>query len=249
METPRKQAIRPFWIPFQALFVLLKTPRLWITIFFPLFSILTAGLVSSVVIFLTLLGPQARYIQSLFNPSYTLIIISWIVSLLLVICESGAAIVILSLFLISSEVKVFDTVLQEKCPSLYLPQSPNDMPIIATQLSSLRMGLLGIVTLISTLPLNAVPILGQFMFVFINGWTQGPLSHTRYFDLKGWDQSRRESFIRQHRWLYWQFGISKTILEMIPIVNCLGVYVNSIGAALLAHELEQLEDNLVNQSS
>lgn len=49
------------------------------------------------------------------------------------------------------------------------------------------------------LPLNFIPVVGTAIFIILQGKRAGPSSHTRYFQLKEWSSSQRETHIEQHR--------------------------------------------------
>lgn len=56
----------------------------------------------------------------------------------------------------------------------------------------------GVVRYLLTLPLNAIPVLGTVVFLFINGHRAGPGWHARYFQLKGFDSAQRKAFVAAH---------------------------------------------------
>ncbi|KAG0364405.1 hypothetical protein BGZ54_007556 [Gamsiella multidivaricata] len=100
-----------------------------------------------------------------------------------------------------------------------------------------------IVVLILTLPLNLIPILGQILYAFINGWilTFGVRFH---YDAEirniSVAQSRREAWKRRSE--YSGFGSVAVALEMIPIANLLFMWTNIVGCALwVADEIEREE--------
>lgn len=57
----------------------------------------------------------------------------------------------------------------------------------------------GIVQYLATLPLNLLPVLGTASFLCINGHRAGPGWHARYFQLKGFDNTKRVAFVESHR--------------------------------------------------
>ena len=52
------------------------------------------------------------------------------------------------------------------------------------------------------LPLNFIPVVGTVVFVILQGKRNGPASHTRYFQLKGWSKTQREEFVEKSRGAY-----------------------------------------------
>ena len=52
------------------------------------------------------------------------------------------------------------------------------------------------------LPLNFIPIVGTVMFVILQGRRAGPAAHTRYFQLKGWNNSQQQKHIEANKGAY-----------------------------------------------
>lgn len=52
------------------------------------------------------------------------------------------------------------------------------------------------------LPLNFIPVVGTLMYISSQGRRAGPLSHLRYFQLKGWDSRRRDEWVKDNRVSY-----------------------------------------------
>ena len=52
------------------------------------------------------------------------------------------------------------------------------------------------------LPLNAIPVVGTVMFVILQGRRVGPAAHTRYFQLKEWNEAEKERHIEQNKAAY-----------------------------------------------
>jgi hypothetical protein len=49
------------------------------------------------------------------------------------------------------------------------------------------------------LPLNFIPVVGTAIFIVLQGKRGGPQAHSRYFQLKEWSTSQKETFVHQHR--------------------------------------------------
>lgn len=58
------------------------------------------------------------------------------------------------------------------------------------------------------LPLNFIPVVGTVIFVLLQGKRAGPAAHTRYFQLKQWNNSQQEKHIEQYRGAYTGYGLS-----------------------------------------
>lgn len=52
------------------------------------------------------------------------------------------------------------------------------------------------------LPLNFIPVVGTAVFVVLQGRRVGPAAHTRYFQLKGWNNSQKEEHVEKHKGAY-----------------------------------------------
>ncbi|KIW04704.1 uncharacterized protein PV09_04437 [Verruconis gallopava] len=89
------------------------------------------------------------------------------------------------------------------------------------------------------LPLNFIPVVGTVIFLVLQGRKFGPQAHARYFQLKKMSNHRREEFVEQRKAAYTSFGITATLLEMVPFVGILFTFTNTVGAALWAADLEK----------
>ncbi|RAL00713.1 EI24 domain-containing protein [Aspergillus ibericus CBS 121593] len=90
------------------------------------------------------------------------------------------------------------------------------------------------------LPLNLVPVVGTFMYVYAQGKTYGPAVHERYFRLKGWGRKEREKWVVRLRGAYTGFGMAAFALEMIPFASIAFAFTNTVGAALWSADLERI---------
>ncbi|KAK2800647.1 hypothetical protein FQN51_006030 [Onygenales sp. PD_10] len=106
------------------------------------------------------------------------------------------------------------------------------MPLAKFSLTSLVRSLM-------YLPLNMIPVVGTVMYVLTQGKRLGPLSHERYFQLKGWDGRKKEEWIGAHRAAYTSFGAAAFVLEMVPFASLAFSFTNTVGAALWASNLEK----------
>ncbi|KAM0789244.1 hypothetical protein ACM66B_000087 [Microbotryomycetes sp. NB124-2] len=90
-----------------------------------------------------------------------------------------------------------------------------------------------------TLPLNFIPGVGTAFFLFYNGQRAGPGYHGRYFELKQFDKSKREQFVRERRGAYTSFGAASIALGLVPVVGIATQFSSTVGAALLAADFEK----------
>jgi len=119
----------------------------------------------------------------------------------------------------------------------------------------------GIIRYIISLPLNSIPIVGTALFLLYNGAKAGPGFHARYFQLKNFDKTTRQSFVGSRRAAYtaWvasvhysytgkidsssasRFGAVALGLNLVPVVGLLFNITSTIGAALWANKLEKTQ--------
>lgn len=52
------------------------------------------------------------------------------------------------------------------------------------------------------LPLNLIPVVGTVLYIFMQGKRAGPILHARYFQLKGWDSTMREEWVKKNQGAY-----------------------------------------------
>lgn len=112
------------------------------------------------------------------------------------------------------------------------------------------------------LPLNLIPVVGTVLYIFMQGKRAGPVLHARYFQLKGWDSTMREEWVKKNQGAYTgcvnsilfpfppaavrsnadyplRLGIAAFALEMIPFASIAFSFTNTVGAALWAADLEK----------
>jgi len=88
------------------------------------------------------------------------------------------------------------------------------------------------------LPLNFIPVVGTVLFVLIQGKTRGNSVHTRYFQLKNWNASRKDQWLKDNMAPYAAFGTVATLLELVPVASIFFSFTNTVGAALWAADIE-----------
>ncbi|WWC67754.1 uncharacterized protein I206_101666 [Kwoniella pini CBS 10737] len=96
-----------------------------------------------------------------------------------------------------------------------------------------------VVRYILTLPLNLIPVVGTVFFLGFNGFKSGPGYHARYFQLKGYDKTKKQELIKKRRGAYTAFGTMAMVLNLIPGLSILFNFTTSVGAALWASDLEK----------
>ncbi|KAI5121863.1 hypothetical protein M0805_001071 [Coniferiporia weirii] len=89
------------------------------------------------------------------------------------------------------------------------------------------------------LPLNLIPLFGTAVFLVVQGRRTGPIYHSRYFQLKGFDNTQKESFIQSHKGGYIAFGTTAMVMNLIPLASIFFTFTSTVGAALWAAEIEK----------
>lgn len=56
------------------------------------------------------------------------------------------------------------------------------------------------------LPLNLIPVVGTLLYVALQGKRVGPSLHARYFQLKGWNGSQSDEWVKRNRGAYTGYG-------------------------------------------
>jgi uncharacterized protein involved in cysteine biosynthesis len=92
---------------------------------------------------------------------------------------------------------------------------------------------------LAALPINLIPILGQYLFLVMVAYFVSWGCHMHYFDLKfmSWHESR--DYVKKNWNFYFAFGHIAGMLEAIPLFGLFFMMTNVIGAALWAVELEE----------
>ncbi|CAH1756818.1 3555_t:CDS:2 [Entrophospora sp. SA101] len=90
-----------------------------------------------------------------------------------------------------------------------------------------------IITLLITMPLHLFPVIGTFLYCYLNGWimTWGHQIHY-HLEIKHWSVNQSRKFAWRNREDYIQFGAIAVALELIPILNLVFFWTNVVGAAL-----------------
>ena len=52
------------------------------------------------------------------------------------------------------------------------------------------------------LPLNFIPVVGTVIFIVLQGRKAGPGAHSRYFQLKGWNESQKQKHVEERKAAY-----------------------------------------------
>lgn len=99
------------------------------------------------------------------------------------------------------------------------------------------------------LPLNFIPVFGTAAFLFLQARSRGQMVHGRYFQLKKLSASRKQEWLEKHTGAYTAFGMVATLLEMIPVANIFFTYTNTVGAALWAADIEEINSTMTDETA
>jgi hypothetical protein len=216
----------------KALKIIVTTPRLWATILFPLILFIICSVALFVLLLACALYPQAKLFMDWFPKEKINESIAWIIAISLVILESSIGTVVLQLLILrKSQDRIFDFIIEENRGPEMVQEN-----VEWTSWSSQLQQLLAFVV---TLPVGAIPVIGPVLYVLANGYLQGPVQHARYFKQQKWTRSQIDEFVARNRSGYTLLGIYTTILELIPFINILGIYLNAVVSALYLIELLQ----------
>ncbi|KAF8936438.1 hypothetical protein EDD21DRAFT_150685 [Dissophora ornata] len=243
-------AIIPSGYPAQGIFYMLGHPSLFKNLICPILLTILWGFAVLIFGFSYLLKLQAHALISAKCPAA----LAWIVCIIFVLLEVAVLSILFYLIILPIyQDGLFDRVLKLRGLKHVLKRNEgNDLVKCMRGVSGgLWILFFQIIVLVITLPINIVPVLGQFAFVIINGWilTFGLRFH---YDAEIRNisvlQSRHEAW--QRRSEYTGFGAVAVGLEMIPIANLLFVWTNIVGCALwVADEIEKEESRLQQQQS
>ncbi|CAG8615366.1 1361_t:CDS:2 [Ambispora gerdemannii] len=228
--------------PLQGVYYFLTNWSLVRRIICVLFLTLVVALLAFGLSFAFLLRLQAIGLSDVGVPAW----LSWILSVILCIIES--AVFTLVFYLIATPIwqdALFDQVLRLKGLSRVLDERERNVSDLTLCCRGFSAGLTLVVfqiytliivetfMIILTLPLHLIPVLGTFLYCYVNGWVLAWGHQLHYhLEIKQWTLSQSRKFAWQQRDDFLMFGTVAVALEMIPIANFLFVWTNVVGAAL-----------------
>ncbi|GJJ73381.1 CysZ protein [Entomortierella parvispora] len=242
--------ILPSSYPVQGIVYLIAHPQLLTSLICPILLTLVWGLAAFIFGFAFLLKLQAHALIVAKCPAA----VAWIVAIIFVLLEIAVMVILFYLIVLPIyQDALFDRVLKLRGLRHVLKKNEgNDMRKCLRGVNGgLVVVFFQIVVMLLTFPVNVVPVLGQIVYVFLNGWifTFAVRFHydveIRYISVL---QSREEAWARRQE--YTSFGSVAFALEMIPLANLFFMWTNIVGAALwVADEIEKEESRLQNLSS
>jgi len=245
----------PSTYPVKGIFYFLSNWTLIRRIIFILLLTLIVALLAICLTFGFLLTLQAHALINAGCPEW----LAWIVSV--IFCLLEAVIFTVIFYLIVTPIwqdALFDEVLRLKGVGRVLENRRNTSElticcrgccsgIALAFISIYTIVLVQIITLLITMPLHAIPIIGTVLYCYINGWvmTWGHQIHY-HIEIKEWSINQSLRFAWKNRFDYSMFGFIAVALELIPIANFLFFWTNVVGAALWTADIIIDEQRLLN---
>ncbi|KAF8945958.1 hypothetical protein BGZ47_001676 [Haplosporangium gracile] len=242
--------IVPSGYPVQGIFYMFAHPSLFKNLICPIFITILWGIAVFIFGFAYLLKLQAHALINVKCPAA----VAWIVCIIFVLLEVAVLSLLFYLIILPIyEDSLFDRTLKLRGLRHVLKANEgNDMAKCMRGVGGgLWILLFQILVLILTFPLNLIPILGQVIFVAINGWVL-TFGYRFHYDAEIRNitilQSRREAWARRSE--FSQFGSVAFGLQMVPLANLLFAWTNIVGCALwVADEIERDEARLQSEQS
>ncbi|KAG0310562.1 hypothetical protein BGZ97_012486 [Linnemannia gamsii] len=242
--------IVPSSYPVQGIFYMLAHPSLFRNLICPIFITILWGIAVFIFGFAYLLKLQAHALIDVKCPAA----VAWIVCIIFVLLEVAVLSLLFYLIVLPIyEDSLFDRTLKLRGLRHVLKQNEgNDMVKCMRGVGGgLWILLFQIAVLILSFPVNLIPILGQVIFIAINGWVL-TFGYRFHYDAEIRNitilQSRREAWARKSE--YSQFGSAAFGLQMVPLANLLFAWTNVVGCALwVADEIERDEACLQSEQS
>ncbi|KAK6529949.1 hypothetical protein TWF281_009099 [Arthrobotrys megalospora] len=238
-----------YMFPIQGIYHFLRYPSLQRPLWRKVLPTILLSVVVIVTMFFVTYIPQAAVLTLVDGP------IAFINAAMLVLSESSTLILLISKWwwLDDATVEVFDAVLVQQNQTALVAAGREIKPAA----SSDPLGKLGkrlkkpfgdglmksLIRYIVLLPLNFIPVIGTMVFFVLNARNVGPAQHARYFQLKGFSNTERADFVKKNQGGYVGFGLACVLLNLVPIINIVFAFTHTVGAALWAVKLEQIEAN------
>ena len=92
---------------------------------------------------------------------------------------------------------------------------------------------------IITLPLSFIPLAGIPIFLLVNGYYAGSLSHHRLWKLRGLTKKEKKAEVKKRKLKYTWFGAIHLSLQLVPGLSMLFLLTSAAGSALWAAKLEK----------
>jgi uncharacterized protein involved in cysteine biosynthesis len=164
---------------------------------------------------------------------------AWTLSIILVVIESAVATLLVGLIYLQAFAldDIFDKVMAQNGHDLTLNQPSHGF---VRGFYRVLHPILYLLMTLCALPINLIPIIGQFLFLICCAYFVSWGCHLHYFDLKGMTWSESKQYIQRHWSEYFQFGYVGGMLEAIPVAGLFFMMTNVIGAALWAADMEKV---------
>ncbi|CAF1133460.1 unnamed protein product [Adineta steineri] len=232
--------------PIRGIFYLIRHPALWRHLVCGLLLMILVSIITSVLLLVFIFPIQSHALTEYMSEW-----IAWIISFFVTLFEIGVTILVLSsLFLAYYMDVIFDAVWRQETMGVNPGESQRTISTTYSCIKSfLILILFRVFLLVITSPLNLIPLLGTFLYIYVNGYYYAWSLHCRYFDLLGLTFLQGKHFVEENRSDYTNFGVVGVFLEMIPFLNLITPITNVIGSALWACDIERFKEPLAHPRS
>ncbi|KAG0027793.1 hypothetical protein BGZ81_005286 [Podila clonocystis] len=233
--------------PLKGITYFLSNPSLWPRVILPFIVLVIFTIALLILAFIYLLPLQVDFFDRHNWPHW----IGYAIAVILTLLEAALGSLISYLALMPLwEDALFDAVLRTRKLGYIIENAHGDYRtclngvmggVYVIFFQSIVLLLVQVVTLIVLLPLHAVPVLGTFVYCYLNGWVM-TFSKRIHYDVELRKMSVNES--RKYAWKnrthFCEFGTVAVFLEMTPVLNLLFFWTNVVGAALwVADEIDE----------
>lgn len=219
----------PWKYPLDGFVYLVTTPSLWKSIFCSLLLILSLSLVIFIALVIWIFPLQyGAFVHSM--PGW----FSILLSLILTFFEFGFVVFLISCLVLTFRLKKIYRLIWTR--ELGSETGPLHISVVH---SFLCLILFRVFLFLLTLPLNAIPILGTLLFLYLNGFYYAWSLHYPYFHAIGLSFQQGKDYVDRNEMSYRQFGTMAVLLELIPLVNLISPISNLIGSVLWTVEIER----------
>mmetsp|Transcript_25719 Transcript_25719/g.55904 ORF Transcript_25719/g.55904 Transcript_25719/m.55904 type:complete len:322 (+) Transcript_25719:369-1334(+) len=217
-------------------------PHLWVKVILPILVTLATTIASLVILFSIALGPQAHLFIKLSWPDW----LAWTVAVLCVLVEVSVVNLIVLLVLFGQvQSDILRSILEEKGVIAALRDEKGEVPeqnCMRDVCHSIGFLLVRLPLLLLTLPLNAIPVLGQVAWILLNGWLYAWELEAEFMVMldNRFSCDHQLKFVKNHFGAFFTFGAGAMALELIPFVGPWVFFAtNACGAALLAERFHE----------
>eukprot|EP00667_Euglena_gracilis_P013853 EG_transcript_14314 len=219
--------------PLRGLLHFLAHPAMWCPVLLAVAVLVVLLLVSFPLLLTFAWRPQADFVASIGVNA----VLSYILSVVLIIVETCLLLLIATGVLLASiQDRLFEQTLLQNGVSIPGFSSISVRRSLAT---TLWHAALNCVAFVLALPLNLIPGVGPLVFCLAMAVPVSWELHALYFDANAFPVGGQFKFVRSRLSEYVAFGLVAQLLALVPVLNLITLFTNSIGAALWVADLER----------